>query len=66
MLKNDSSENLATKPLTARIGAAVPAKDVDPLATLTSADEQENRESAIRRRHRLRMKDFFSAAKSAS
>ena len=71
MLKSDPGHDLITKSRTpnltsARIDEAVAEKNVNPLAAVKAGDAQIQRESATRRAHRLRMKDFFSHAKSAS
>lgn len=56
----------APKQMAAPIDEPAPAHIVDPLATVKAGGELDQRESSIRRAHRLRMKEFFSRARSAS
>lgn len=44
-------------------GQAVPGIVTGPFSTVLGGDKRDQRESATRRAHRLRMKEFFSRAK---
>ena len=76
MLKSSPDHNPPPKPGTAKpstgqpIAAptdeAVPGIYAGPFATLTAGDEIDQRESLLRRAHRLRMKEFFARANSAT
>ena len=70
MLKTNPQYGPASKPVAAEVSAPIDsgkaAKAADPFSAVRPGDEQSHRESARRRAHRLRMKDFFSRAKSVS
>ena len=66
MLKSNQAEDLVSKSMTTGADDGVPVKDVDLLASVRPAVDDEPRESPVRRRHRLRMKAFFAAARKAS
>ena len=54
------------KPLAAPTGDAVPGIFTGPFATAKAVEKLDQRESATRRAHRLRMKEFFARANSIS
>lgn len=69
MVKNDPSPSLSAEPAhsAAEARGHAPAEGgPDRLAALIANEKQAQRESAIRRAHRLRMREFLSRLKPAS